>query len=633
MATVGELMVKVQELLTKVSALLGRRDNSLTEFQAWFGGAADGGAAGDGLFPLTDSSGFIRMVPSPARQMLDVAQRGLQFGSLPVAEQDDVIPDKVQLVGRGKADGQPVLIAPSMFASRRTRDMEEIQKLHGHDVFMSLAAAAPSTQEYKIAARHIMREFSGGFINVKHPPYNCAGDVQEVRDGKCYPSSNYIEINDPLFREEDVGKFISVSNARLHPQYGSVAKHFTITKYLHSKAVEVSGTADHYHGTNSIIWGTDDTIGFQQALDDAGSPYAWVYGGCLQIPPGRYLCRSLVYRNGSATVGAGPRQATITHRHLTGAVGQQQPLLRNDTNIGNCFVGFLQLDGAKYHQYDGVEATFRWYIDPVGGKSPQGIDPYPFFSHMVLQDAAGRALWTTGRHSGDHVAVQIYNAQAEGWVNSSYDVNAFNFLAIGCGYAGYMSGERYFYAPSANCNIMNAKISYNGNAGWDTISQANMVEFGESNNYSNFRLQESMGSGLVLGQVVDPNGGGGGANWNKFDGFAVADTGCIGFAHGGGPRPGVDFRAMIAFLGNRVVGNQMDVVYGGGEVHGTDNFASHGIFVDGDTGLNRCNLITRPGTQWHQPSATADNPAGAWMVRSSGGIGTNRMTVDDVAVA
>lgn len=60
-------MASQAELLERVSALLGRRDLSQVEFANWIAGTADGGPNGDGRYPLSDSTGFIRMLPSPAK--------------------------------------------------------------------------------------------------------------------------------------------------------------------------------------------------------------------------------------------------------------------------------------------------------------------------------------------------------------------------------------------------------------------------------------------------------------------------------------------------------------------------------------------------------------------------------------
>lgn len=47
----------------------------------WYGGAANGGPNGDGLFPLTDAVGVTRMVPSPAKVAQMINQRGVDVSS------------------------------------------------------------------------------------------------------------------------------------------------------------------------------------------------------------------------------------------------------------------------------------------------------------------------------------------------------------------------------------------------------------------------------------------------------------------------------------------------------------------------------------------------------------------------
>lgn len=56
-----------QQLLEAMTALLGRRDLTHQELQAWWAGTATGGPNGDGTYPATDSTGFVRMLPSPEK--------------------------------------------------------------------------------------------------------------------------------------------------------------------------------------------------------------------------------------------------------------------------------------------------------------------------------------------------------------------------------------------------------------------------------------------------------------------------------------------------------------------------------------------------------------------------------------
>lgn len=63
---VGEVMPDptISDVLAGVTALLGPRDLTQREFADWVAGAVDGGPDGDGIFPLTDSTGFVRSYPS-----------------------------------------------------------------------------------------------------------------------------------------------------------------------------------------------------------------------------------------------------------------------------------------------------------------------------------------------------------------------------------------------------------------------------------------------------------------------------------------------------------------------------------------------------------------------------------------
>jgi hypothetical protein len=56
----------LSDLLDAVTALLGRRDLSLQEYQNWMAGSSTGGPGSDGNYPLTDSTGFVRLVACPA---------------------------------------------------------------------------------------------------------------------------------------------------------------------------------------------------------------------------------------------------------------------------------------------------------------------------------------------------------------------------------------------------------------------------------------------------------------------------------------------------------------------------------------------------------------------------------------
>jgi hypothetical protein len=76
-------MATSSELLGKVEDLIGRRNDTQIEFSDWVGGGPVGGPNGNGLYPMTDSSGHTRMVPSPAAIAASAKRRGPeQFGAI-----------------------------------------------------------------------------------------------------------------------------------------------------------------------------------------------------------------------------------------------------------------------------------------------------------------------------------------------------------------------------------------------------------------------------------------------------------------------------------------------------------------------------------------------------------------------
>lgn len=55
------------DILNGLTDLVGRRNLAQVEMDNWRAGAANGGPSGDGLYPMTDSTGFVRKLPSPAK--------------------------------------------------------------------------------------------------------------------------------------------------------------------------------------------------------------------------------------------------------------------------------------------------------------------------------------------------------------------------------------------------------------------------------------------------------------------------------------------------------------------------------------------------------------------------------------
>lgn len=102
------------QLLQQLTALLGRRDLTQAEMAEWFGGAADGGPYADGLFPLTDSTGYRRWVPSPAR----VAEALLEDASAPVTRGAVTIVQGHERKLNAFAFGVPTMMMPDGRALR-----------------------------------------------------------------------------------------------------------------------------------------------------------------------------------------------------------------------------------------------------------------------------------------------------------------------------------------------------------------------------------------------------------------------------------------------------------------------------------------------------------------------------------
>jgi hypothetical protein len=59
------------DILAQITDLLGRRTLTQEEIRAWWAGAADGGPEGNGMFPVTDGSGYVRSLPAPSKIIED----------------------------------------------------------------------------------------------------------------------------------------------------------------------------------------------------------------------------------------------------------------------------------------------------------------------------------------------------------------------------------------------------------------------------------------------------------------------------------------------------------------------------------------------------------------------------------
>lgn len=593
----------------KVTQIMSAWSYNVNQTRDWWAGTATGGfkANGDpadedggGYYPLTDGQGFTIYVASPAL----IATVGYSAESIaalpvynPVAEGNERM---VMFQG-----GVPVAI--TFIPSRRSADFAEIQKMLGTEVFPALTSAGV---EGTIAAKEVHRLFSGGIINPKMPPYNCKGDLQETRAGcDSTAGQDRIHIEEPMFKPEDEGKLLYLSNAGP----GGLQMETTILRYIDANTVQMADNASTTFFSQRIMWGSDDTEGLRQAMLDCQGPGLTTYGACCLLPPGMYLIVSLQYYRLSALVGYGPRTSVLCAM----PTNDTDPLLYNhDDQVDFPNIQNIGINGMAYYQRTGRYGGMQ-FISVTGAEGQQlpQTDPCPFFAHIHLWDNNYTALYTYGRHSGTHIGVETFTNWGFGWQNAAYDVNAMNFLAIGNWFSGYMS-------QSANCNLANAKISFNGSNAYDVgfgvePAQANMLELGTGNQYTNCRLQESNGCNLWIA-----------GGWNEWDNLGIDDTGCMGPAHGQASST-PDVRAAVMFGANTAIDNSVKFK-AGRAVHPDVNYMTHAIFYRGDASRNIVDGRTRyqtADTTW--PGITYA-PIGT---DSSGGLGsTNVGTLDRVNI-
>ncbi len=67
------------EILSKLDALIGRRDLQQRQLNDWMAGGVTGGPAGNGTFPLTSGDGQVLMLPSPAKAQAVGTTRGPEY--------------------------------------------------------------------------------------------------------------------------------------------------------------------------------------------------------------------------------------------------------------------------------------------------------------------------------------------------------------------------------------------------------------------------------------------------------------------------------------------------------------------------------------------------------------------------
>ncbi|MFN7110332.1 MAG: hypothetical protein ACK4M2_01750 [Brevundimonas sp.] len=594
----GELVAEGQQVLVQIG-------DAVDGYYAWSVGTATGGPNGDGYYPLAVPGGPTVLVPSPAKIAAIAAETNAPVSM--TAEAVNALPAATLSDGQEwypavSPDGALRRYRPHMFAARRTADLQALSRLVGNELLPALTEAGPSGLERRIALDEIHRKFTG-VINPKMPPFNCKGDCQISEKGSTSAGSNVVTLVEAMFRAEDVGKLIYVSNnATSGANFQSA-----ITEVISATQARCAANLVANRNENvQVVWGTDDTVGMKAAIEAARSRGTYVYGGVVLLPPGMYLTEPLTYPARIAIKGVGRRQSMLVRKPWGPSVVNDIWHLRNENTMVdfNVFQDF-GLHGLKYQQNKGG-GGLQFFSVPSSQLTPQN-DPYPFWSHMLITDHTYHGIETFYRHSGDITMLEIVGTFGTGWRNYSYDVNVVNMLSIGNWGPGVEMA-------SGGCNINNLKTSYNGVNGYflpANEGNCNLLVSGSGNNITNARLQESLGSNLV---VTGYN--------NKFGDMSLEDAGCIAFEHATGTAPAL--RAQLYLKGANCVGNLLNDVAFGRAVHENGDHMTHALFLSGNASGNKGRMWERPGSNYDVAQVGTD---------SSGGIGaTNKIRIDDVPI-
>lgn len=600
------------ELVNEGQATLVKIGDAVDGYYGWAAGSATGGPNGDGYYPLPapGAPGYV-LVPSPAKIAAIAAEGGAPSTQLS-AEAINMLPaaalsDGKEWVPAVSPDGTLRRFRPEMFAARRTADLQPLTQLIGNELLPALTEAGANGLERRIALNEIHRKFTG-VINPKMSPYNCKGDVRISEKGSTAAGSNVVTLNEPMFRTEDVGKLIYVSNnAGPAPTYANFQS--TITEVISpTQARCAAALLVNRNQDVQVAWGTDDTAGMQAAINACRSPGTHTYGGGLLLPPGMYLCGPLTYPARMAIKGMGRRQSMLVRKPNPPSVTTDTHQFVNENTLCdfNVFSDW-GLHGLKYQQNKGG-IGFGFYSVPSSQVTAQ-IDPYPYWSNMVITDQTYHGVETFNRHSGDIIAMEIVGCFGVGFNCNSYDVNMVNMLTIGNWGPG-MS------LSSGGCNINNLKSSFNGTNGYmfeADEGNCNLLVKGAGNNITNARLQKSLGSSLVVTGY-----------FNKFGDMSLEDAGCIAFEHETWRTP-PPLRAQVYFKGGACTGNVLNDVSYGRAVHETGDHMTHAIYFSGNPTGNKGRMWERPGSDYDVAKIGHNNNSG--MIDPS-----NKIRIDDVSI-
>jgi hypothetical protein len=640
-------MENVDQLLDKVTALLGRRDLSQTEFAAWFGGAADGGPAGDGLFPLSDSTGFTRMVPSPARQMADVGAGGTisleGWLKLNVVTAAEITPATTQIIlqtapGKPPKRGSPYLIAP-----RKTVDLDVLPPSEFAEWMSCLSSTG---LERKIAVNALTRSF-GDIIDPTRPPYNVRFDAQKMKGITITNGSNLIYAEFATtngsqpgkFTQADVGKLAVVSNygpdngiegfiGQVDPD-GKRCRLFTDLTF--ATPLKASSTRQF----QEMIWGTDCTAGMQAAVD-AAEPHAYEGLGQVVALGGFTMIRRLRFGNVSI-VGLS-----------TTSCGFYQLANKNaqDPWIAAKSTGGLYAGGSKPHhftlrnmtlyaqRYTVPYTSFRRALEITGATFDNTFTgaPYAVLEGIDIYESRYDGFFGDGVFAGFMKDFRVFFSEQCGMRVGFFDLNGLNWHAEGNGWTG-------IYSTMVGANINLVRCSYNGanaSAGNGHQHGSNWTEAGNGNTGTNFRLQECWGHSMCITDL-DTNGYRNGAgNGNAFYLGTFDDTANTSSmlkpdgSHYADPTNLPDIRAMVMLYKTlpqdnytSCRDNTVNLTTGSPQVR-TTNYATNGVGVIGYARNNEITLrtpkLTNTPADWYAGAAT-DRPAlarGPWTAKNIG---------------
>lgn len=621
------------ELVAEGQATLVQIGDAIDGYYGWAAGTATGGPNGDGYYPLPapGAPGSI-LVPCPAK-IATIAEEGGAPSTQLTAAAVNQLPAATTSDGQEwypavSPDGELRRYRPEMFASRKTADLDV---LPGSEYAEWLSCLSSTGLERKLAVSALTRAV-GEVIDPTKPPYNVRYDFQKAKPSYATAGSHIIQTGDPVFSASDVGKLVNVgggsTGGALVGYIGQVqdSTHIAIyTDLTFTTPATATATA-----TNEMVWGTDNTVGLQQAFNDA--EVASIYNtGRVVLIGGMALASEL--RFGSiAIVGLG---ATACGFAALAKSGSQQPFfadkitgryatLRPDAYT----LKGLSFMGQRYTQFYN---TFRRNIEVRGGAFAAFRRGAPYA--RIEEIDTFESLWDGGAFSGAFAGqfnnIRAYfNAQC-GLRMGFWDLNGQNWHVEANGGAGVLS-----LMPGANVSTVRA--SYNGSGGgriftgggyWPNQLGANWTECGFGNTVTNLRMQESWGHSLVIARQDPLNGASSAGSKNAFFLGTFDDTANIVPGHGGNNTrlPGV--RAMVFISGNTAVNNTVDLVTGSGQVQPT-NYATNAYWDEGEPSGNRVTLntpgITNATSDWYAGNATVDTLAtapGPWGTSSSSSIG------------